>query len=356
MCFSMAKLLKNEDGSFEINNLEITLKKSLWEKISGFFWGTLKLFLFLAIIGMIAAPFATDEEFSGKILSEKTYTDSYFREEARNENALHIGVVKISGAITDTQTPAFSEDVSSSKRIIAQLLNVIEDEEIDAVLIQINSPGGEVLATEKIATVIDILREKSDKKIYVLLDGMAASGGYYIATSGEKIFAYPETLLGNIGVRIDLPKVKDLMGKIGIEMQTIASGEMKTMGSPFRDMTEEEQKIFQELVDESYTKFVNRVAKGRDMTFDEAKILADGRIYSGNQAKENGLVDTLISSFPALATEISLDMKQSEKEVQFVSFDPEISPFDKLLMGVRGEISGMKATLATSATPQFVAQ
>jgi len=246
----------------------------------------------------------------------------------------------------------FDPNFTNAEDFISLLVNTVEDENIDAVLIRVNSPGGEVLATEQITTIIDILRKKSDKKIYFLLEGMAASGGYYVSTSGDKIYAYPETLLGNIGVRIDMPNVEALMGKIGVKMTTVSSGEMKTIGSPFREMTAEEQKIFQNLVDESYEKFVGRVAKGRNIPLEEAKLLADGRIYSGTQGKENGLVDTLISSFPQLATEISLDMNHSEKEVQFVSMQPKLSGFEKLLMGVSGKFSGLSAKTET----KFLAQ
>lgn len=345
------KLQKNEDGTFELDALEVVVKKSLWDKISGFFWGTLKVFLVILVIGGIYGAGELDETLESSVL-EKTYLDAYFREVSKNDEALQIGMVELSGVITSQTDMGFDPNFTNAENFIATLVSVVEDENIDAVLIRVNSPGGEVLATEQITTVIDILREKSEKKIYVLLEGMAASGGYYVATSGEKIFAYPETLLGNIGVRIDMPNVEALMGKIGVKMNTVSSGDMKTIGSPFRDMTEDEQKIFQDLVDESYEKFVGRVATGRNISLEEAKILADGRIYSGTQAQENGLIDTLVSSFPLLATEISLDMNQSEKEVQFVSVQPKISDFKKMLMGVSGKFSGLSATTET----QFLMQ
>jgi len=340
------KLQKNEDGTFELDSIEIIMKTSLWEKVSGFFWGLVKLLIIFAIIGGIFGASKIDKHSENSDV-EKTYFDSYFREVSENPDALQIGMVNISGVITSQTGMGFDPNFTNAEQFIALLVSAVEDEKTDAVLIRIDSPGGEVLATEQITTVIDILREKSDKKIYILLEGMAASGGYYVATSGEKIYAYPETLLGNIGVRIDLPNVEALLGKIGVKMNTISSGEMKTIGSPFREMSEEEQKIFQDLVDESYAKFVSRVANGRNLSSEEAKILADGRIYSGTQGQENGLVDTLISSFPQLATEISLDMNQSEKEVQFVSLQPKLSGFEKLLMGVSGKFSGLTATTET---------
>ncbi len=349
------KLTKNEDGSFEIDSLNIVLQKSLWEKLSGFFWGIIKVLMILIVIGGVLGVNTLEDELSKSsrgVDVEKVYLDSYFRENINNPEALHIGMLELSGVITSQKEMGLNSDFTNAEEFISLLVNTIEDHEIDALLVKVNSPGGEVLATEQITTVIDILREQSDKPIYVLLEGMAASGGYYVATSGEKIYAYPETLLGNIGVRIDMPNVEALLGKVGVKMNTISSGEMKTIGSPFRDMTEEEKKIFQDLVDESYEKFVSRVATGRNLSLEEAKILADGRIYSGTQGQENGLVDTLVTSFPMLATEISLDMSQSEKEVQFVAMQKKLPGFDKFMMGVFGTIP----SITSKSDIKFLAQ
>lgn len=332
-----------ESGRVEIKNLEVTLKKSMWEKISGIFWGLVKIGFLLAVAGIFFGE-NTLPEAHENTLGEKKYFDSYFREQTKKSESLHIGVLNISGMITSSTTPAFSQDFTNAESFIALLVDAIEDEEIDALVLRIDSPGGEVLATEKITTIIDILREKSEKKIYVLLEGMAASGGYYIATSGEKIFAYPETLLGNIGVRIDIPNASELLKKVGVEMKSVTSGEMKTMGSPFREMTEEEEAVFSALIEESYEKFVGRVAKGRNLSLEETKKLADGRIFSGTQGKENGLVDVLISSFPELAMEISVDMKQEDKDVQFIEFLPRLSPLEKLFMGVSTNVSQLKSS------------
>ena len=190
-----------------------------------------------------------------------------------------IGVVEIEGAITDMKEAM--EDVVKFK----------EDDSIMGVILRINSPGGAVGPTQEIYS--EIKKLKKSKKVYVSMGSVCASGGYYLAVTGDKVYASPSTITGSIGVIMEQAVVEDLMKKIGIESNTIKSGPLKDTGTPFRKMRDDERKYLQGVIDSIYEQFVNDVAEGRKMPVDKVRQLADGRIYTGLQAKDTGLIDTI---------------------------------------------------------------
>jgi protease-4 len=190
-----------------------------------------------------------------------------------------IGVIEIEGAITDMKEAM--EDVVKFK----------EDDSIKGVILRINSPGGAVGPTQEIYS--EIKKLKQSKKVYVSMGSVCASGGYYLAVTGEKVYASPSTITGSIGVIMEQAVIEDLMKKIGIEANTIKSGPLKDTGTPFRKMRDDERKYLQGIIDSIYEQFVNDVAEGRKMPIDKVKQLADGRIYTGLQAKETGLIDSI---------------------------------------------------------------
>jgi protease IV len=190
-----------------------------------------------------------------------------------------IGVVEIEGTITDMKDAM--EDVVKFR----------EDDSIRGVILRINSPGGAVGPTQEIYS--EIKKMKRLKKVYVSMGSVCASGGYYIAVTGDKVYASPSTITGSIGVIMQQTVVEDLMKKIGVEANTIKSGIMKDTGTPFRKMRDDERQYLQGVIDSIYEQFVNDVAEGRKMPVDRVKQLADGRIYTGLQAKETGLIDNI---------------------------------------------------------------
>jgi protease IV len=190
-----------------------------------------------------------------------------------------IGVIEIEGTITDMKDAM--EDVVKFK----------EDDSIRGVILRINSPGGAVGPTQEIYS--EIKKMKRLKKVYVSMGSVCASGGYYIAVTGDKVYASPSTITGSIGVIMQQTVVEDLMKKIGVEANTIKSGIMKDTGTPFRKMRDDERQYLQGVIDSIYEQFVNDVAEGRKLPVDRVKQLADGRIYTGLQAKETGLVDNI---------------------------------------------------------------
>lgn len=190
-----------------------------------------------------------------------------------------VGVVEIAGSINDSQDT------------IRNLKQFGETGGIKAVVVRIDSPGGGVAPTQEIFEEIEKLKKK--KPVIASLGGVAASGGYYIASACDRVVANPGTLTGSIGVIMELGNVEELLKKIGLKGYNVKSAPHKDIGSPLRPLSAEEKAILQSLVDNVHGQFVRAVARGRRMTEDKVKELADGRIYSGEQAKGLGLVDVL---------------------------------------------------------------
>ena len=190
-----------------------------------------------------------------------------------------IGLVEIKGVILSAKT--YVEEIERFRKI----------PNVRAILLRIDSPGGAVAPAQEIYEAIHRAREK--KPVFASMGSVAASGGYYIASATEKIFANPGTLTGSIGVAMHMRNVQELLGKIGIENSIIKSGQFKDAGSPYRKMTPKESKYLQSVSDEIYDQFVEAVANGRGIKKEEAENLADGKIYTGKMAKDVGLVDIL---------------------------------------------------------------
>lgn len=177
---------------------------------------------------------------------------------------------------------------AKTKKIFDRLQN---DEDIKAVVIQINSPGGSVVPTREIYQQIRDLRKA--KPVVASFSEVAASGGYYLGAAANRIIAHPASITGSIGVIAMVPDISGLYEKIGVKINTFKSGQFKDMGSMDRNVTEEEEEIFQSIVSDSYELFLADVLAGRNIEAERLRSLADGRIYTGKQAYENGLVDDL---------------------------------------------------------------
>ncbi len=156
---------------------------------------------------------------------------------------------------------------------------------------RIESPGGGVAPSQEIYNAIRKLRE--EKPVVASLGGLAASGGYYIASACDAIVANPGTLTGSIGVIVELGNIQDLLQKIGVQPEILKAGEYKDMGSPVRPLTDVERGLFQQMIDSVHAQFISAVASGRKMDESKVRELADGRIFSGEQARAVGLVDSL---------------------------------------------------------------
>ncbi|MCG8472774.1 MAG: signal peptide peptidase SppA [Desulfobacterales bacterium] len=195
------------------------------------------------------------------------------------EEAAGIGVVKIEGVI------------ARSDQVLKDLRYFRENDEIKAIVLRVESPGGGVGASQEIYRAL--LKTREVKPVVTSMGGVAASGGYYAAAATSGIVANTGTITGSIGVILGYTNFRRILDKIGLEPVVFKSGEMKDAGSPTREMTEVERKYLQHVVSSIHEQFVSDVAESRKLERDKVVKLADGRIYTGLEAKELGLVDRL---------------------------------------------------------------
>ena len=204
-----------------------------------------------------------------------------------------------------------------------------EDESVVAVVLEINSPGGGATASDKMYEHILDFKESSEKPVVAYFGGVAASGGYYIATAADEIVSERTALTGSLGVVLPLINFSEAADKLGVEQNAITSGEFKNMGSQFKELSPKEREIFQSYVNAGYDQFVQVIVKGRDLPEQRVREIADGRIYSASRAKELDLLDRLGDLEEAVNTSRrSTDIKEV-RAVRYVQ--PE--SFSDILLG-----------------------
>ncbi|MBP2644582.1 MAG: signal peptide peptidase SppA, type [Firmicutes bacterium] len=210
-----------------------------------------------------------------------------------------IAVIYVDGVIAGGHSQSLFGNKEGTDEVIHQLHQARDDKAVKAVVLRINSPGGSAPASQEVGAEIIKLRQ-SGKVVIASMGDVAASGGYWIAAVTDKIYASPATMTGSIGVYIPYANWQELYQKIGIRQEKIKSGPHKDILSPDRPMTPEERAILQAMVDDLYNQFVAVVAEGRHMDVEKVKELADGRIFTGSQAKTAGLVDELGTMYDAI--------------------------------------------------------
>jgi len=178
-------------------------------------------------------------------------------------------------------------------RLREELKKAADDPDVRALVLRINSPGGTVTASDIIWREIDGWKRATRRPVVAVMLDVAASGGYYAALAADTIVAHPTSVTGSIGVIMVTLNAEGLMQKLGLAPATIKSGERKDMGSPFRALTDEERRIFQSVIDSLHGQFVTRLVEGRRLPLETARALADGRIYTAQQALERQLVDRI---------------------------------------------------------------
>lgn len=192
-----------------------------------------------------------------------------------------IALIEIKGVILESETT------------LEQLGKIEEDDSVKGIVVRIDSGGGAVAPSQEIYRAINNLRKKNGKKVVASMGSVAASGGYYIACAADKVMANPGTMTGSIGVIMALSNVEELMKKVGMRVLVLKSGEHKGIGSPFGPLSSEERSILQLLLNDVHHQFIEAVALGRGMEVEAVRKLADGRIFTGRQAKELKLVDEI---------------------------------------------------------------
>ncbi|OLB54936.1 MAG: signal peptide peptidase SppA [Nitrospirae bacterium] len=203
-------------------------------------------------------------------------------------------MVELSGLISSRESEGLVEQPNPVAHLKEELTRAANDSKVKALVVRINSPGGTVTASDVLYHELRAFKEKRKIPVIASIMDVGASGGYYVAVAADKIMVHPSSVTGSLGVIMLTVNARGLLEKIGLEATAVASGPKKDMGSPFRTMTDEERAIFQGVIDSFYQRFLSVIQEGRrNLTPEEIRKLADGRIYSGEQAKALGLVDSV---------------------------------------------------------------
>jgi len=267
-------------------------------------------------------------------------------------------LLEISGMISSQEKEGLIPAPSMLARIKEQLTRAAQDDSIKAVVLRINSPGGTVTASDIIHHELKAFKASKKIPIVASIMDLGTSGGYYIAAAADTVLAHPSSVTGSIGVIMLTINARGLLDKVGVEATAVTSGPRKDMGSPFRVMAPEERAIFQSLIDSFYQRFLTIVQEGRpQLQMEQIKKLADGRIYTGDQAKAAGLVDDL----GYLEDAIELAKKKAKlPEARVVTYqrpgEYSNNIYSKLL--APGPLAGLAdfdvMALARGGTPQFM--
>jgi len=225
-----------------------------------------------------------------------------------------VAVINLTGPIAFNQDASLLSGGTSTDQTMRDLERAEKDRSLRAVVIRIDSPGGSAAASQELYAQVLRLK-KSGKKVVASFGDIAASGGYYVGVACDRIVADPATTTGSIGVIAQVPNLQELYRKIGVSQQTFKSGAHKDMLSPSRPVTPEEARIMQGIIDDTYDQFLKAVASGRHLPIERVRPLADGRIYTGAQAKRLGLVDELGGRSDAIRLAAKLAGIKGEPEV-----------------------------------------
>jgi len=205
--------------------------------------------------------------------------------------------------------------IASSQKTIENLIRFRDDPTVRAIVLRIDSPGGGVGPSQEIYE--ELKKAAKIKPLVASMGSVAASGGYYVAAPAKRIFANPGTITGSIGVLLEFVNLEELFGKIGFKVQIIKSGEHKDMGSPTRTLRPEERRLLQEFIENVHSQFVRAVAESRSLDEQKVRGLADGRIFSGEQALNSGLVDELGNLQDAIACAAGLSGIEGKPKVVY---------------------------------------
>ncbi len=225
-----------------------------------------------------------------------------------------IALVRIEGPILD------------SENAVDEIKEYGKDSSIKAIILRIDSPGGAVAPSQEIYS--EVKKAAAKKTVVVSMGSVAASGGYYIACPATRIIANPGTLTGSIGVIMEIPNIEGLMNKIGVKTEVVKSGKNKDIGSAFRAMKPEERELLQGVMDNVHEQFIKAVAEGRKMKIEDVRAIADGRIFSGEQAVKEGLVNELGTLEDA--TKVTAKLAGIKEEPEIVTKKDKFSIIDIL--------------------------
>lgn len=288
--FNPDKIDSSVDSSVNNNNIEDKdLKENKNNRKNSKLYRVFLLFSILYVITIVLSIITLKQNKKG--VSEKGMTPVSLK------SSYKVAVIPVYGTIYKEESK-FKD--KGSDLIVKRIKKYGEDSKVKAIVLDINSPGGSVGAVEEIYSMIMRVKKQYKKPFVAHLGDVAASGGYYIASACDKIVSNSGTITGSIGVIFSTFEGEKLLRKIGLETNVIKSGKFKDIGSFSRRMTEEEKQILYNMIDDVYNSFVEKVSSGRKMPLEKVKKLADGRIYTGNQAYKLGLVDKIGDLYDAI--------------------------------------------------------
>ncbi len=271
----------------------------------------------LGLVGLVALAVALI--LSSGLAGGPTVPAAYDEEYVSGEGPDRIAVVPVEGEIASADdTIGGTQPTTSPEGLADALRQAGQDASVVAVVLEINSPGGGVTASDEMHQSVLDFKENTGKPVVVSMGDVAASGGYYVSTAADRIVANETTLTGSLGVIFELTNFSEATDKYGIKQVVVKSGKYKDMGNAFREMTPQEREIIQSIVDESYSQFVDVISEGRHIPKGRVREIADGRVYSGSQAKELGLVDSFGGLDEAAATAGKLARTRDTIVVRYV--------------------------------------
>ncbi len=312
---------------------------------SSFFTNTL-LTILICLFGLSLISAAYIVFTPGQLYNDGEEIESGIKSFSKKENYSGgvTAVIKIRGTIQEGQNSSWSSSQSPSQ-IATKIRELAENKNVHSLLLDINTPGGTVASVQDIYSALTYFKTKN-KPVVAMFRDISASGGYYIATAADKIVAQPGTITGSIGVIMQGANFTPLLEKIGVSFKPIKSAKHKDIGSPYREMTEEEEQLLQDMINDTYAQFFNVVKKSRpNIPEEKLRIYADGRVWTGSQAKALGLIDELGGIEEAKKV---LENLTGQKNIKFAQANfTSLSDLGSLFSSVQGKFN-MKIEEATT--------
>jgi protease-4 len=299
----------------------------------------------LLVSVLAAALAACSPQIRLDLLGEDRLQEVVLLPSAAREKVL---MIDIDGTISSAlETGFLAREKSVVARVFERLERAAADPLVKAVILRLDTPGGEVTASDIVYHEVLRFKERTGRPVVGLMMSVAASGGYYIASACDVIVAHPSSLTGSIGVISIFPSLESLMSKVGVKVNVIKSGPSKDSGSPFREMTEEDRKLFQVIIDEYYEGFLEVVARGRKGKLPAADLrtIADGRVYTAPQALKLGLIDAIGYFDDAFGKAKDLASLKSARLVSYTYFPKSKS---NIYAGRLGDFSPLDAKVLES--------
>jgi len=326
----------NDKNPSQSNNfpskIEVVLKKSKFEIVKNIIVSVFFVFLVFSMIASIGTVSNLEENMNYTSF-ETSYFDNKYNQESFSNLPLDgkkVGILNIHGVILDNYSQGVFMDESgvvTPSMVKNQIQLLTEDENVDAILLHISSPGGTVTASDEIFHILDQL----EIPIIAYTPNIMASGGYYIASSAEKILGHKQSMIGSIGVIYQMQNIQSLTEeKLGIKTETYKAGKYKDMTSPFRERTEEEKQLLETSLQEAYGVFKGIVQTSRSFSNKEIDNIATGEVWSGTQAKKRNLIDKTVYQ-DEIANVFAESLKVEKEDIYFINIKEEVGFFDKFM-------------------------